>query len=78
MEQSSSFGSVASQCSVSHSDDFHVPSTSHHQNRNELPKLSQICDRFNITDRVGAAIATAVLEDFGLVTSFDKTHVIDK
>ncbi|KAK0058583.1 hypothetical protein Bpfe_011888 [Biomphalaria pfeifferi] len=40
------------------------PSSS--QMRRKLPKLAKICDRFTASDRVGAAVATAVLEDFGI------------
>jgi hypothetical protein len=59
------------------------PSTLHSQAtrkqmRRTLPKLAKICDRFGSTSRAGAAIATAVLEDFGIVTKDDRSNVIDQ
>ena len=47
------------------------------QCRRRLPALASACDRYGITDTSGAAIATAVLEDFGVVSSHDTSHVID-
>ena len=44
----------------------------HRQNnqmRVKLPKLAKLCDRYGVSDRAGAAIATAVLEDFGIVSN---------
>lgn len=52
--------------------------TSNKQMRKKLPKLAKICDRFGVSDRAGAAIATAVLEDFGFVSQRESTHVIDR
>ena len=40
--------------------------------------MAKICDRFGSTNRVGAAIASAVLEDFGIVTKDDRSNVIDQ
>ena len=48
------------------------------QNRESYRKLAQCCDRFNISDRVGAALATSVLMDHGLVNSTDHTLPIDR
>ena len=48
------------------------------QMRKNLSKLAKICDRSGSTDRAGAAIATAVLEDFGIVTMDDQSNVIDQ
>ena len=43
----------------------------------KLPALARTCDRYGIADRTAAAIATAVLEDFGIVNAFDTSNVID-
>lgn len=43
-----------------------------------MKKLSQTLDRFNASDRLGAHVATAVLEDFGIVNSQNTSAVIDR
>jgi hypothetical protein len=45
--------------------------------RRKLPTLARACDRYGILDRSAAAIATAVLEDYGIVTANDSSSVID-
>ena len=40
--------------------------------------MSEICDRFNVSDRAGAAIATAALQDAGIITEDDTSLVIDR
>lgn len=45
--------------------------------RRRLPALARACDRYGISDRSAAAIASAVLEDFGVVTASDSSKVID-
>ena len=52
-------------------------STSYFQCRQRLPALASACDRYGISERSGAAIATAVLEDFGVVSPNDTSRVID-
>ena len=47
-------------------------------NLKRLPNLARTCDRYGISPRAGAAIASAVLEDYGIITSADKTHVISR
>jgi len=59
------------------------PSTSlqldrNHQLRKELPAFARACDRHRVSDRSAAAIATAVLHDFGLISHVDSSNVIDK
>ena len=44
----------------------------------DLPVLARTCDRYSVSDRAAAAIASAVLEDVGLITNEDKTSVIDR
>jgi len=47
------------------------------QNRVPLENLAMLCERFEISDRAGAAIATATLKDFGVITE-NETLVIDR
>nr|CAH7763285.1 unnamed protein product [Callosobruchus chinensis] len=49
-------------------------------NRNllKLPTLARTCDQFGVSDRAAAAIASAVLQDVGIVTEENLTNVIDK
>ena len=48
------------------------------QMRLSLPCLASACDRYMVSDRSAAAIASAVLEDVGLISSEDLTQVIDR
>jgi hypothetical protein len=52
--------------------------TERKQMRKKLPKLAKICDRYGISDRAGAVIATAVLEDLGIVSQSTPTNVVDR
>ncbi|EDV19921.1 uncharacterized protein TRIADDRAFT_61538 [Trichoplax adhaerens] len=47
------------------------------QLRIPLPALARECERYNISDRKGAAIATAVLQDFNIVNEKNLSGVID-
>ena len=48
------------------------PSTSnthkHTRNHNKLRNFAIMCDRYQISDRAGAAIANAVLQEYGIIT----------
>lgn len=57
-----------------------TPSTSTTTNRNtlSLPTVGKICDRYGISSRSAAAIASAVLTDIGFVASDDLSLVVDK
>ena len=46
--------------------------------RRDLPILARTCDRHGISDRAAAAIASAVLQDFGIITPTYSSKVIDK
>ena len=48
------------------------------QMRISLSKLLKIYYRYGATDRGGAVIATAILEDFGIVTKDDVSNVVDQ
>jgi hypothetical protein len=51
---------------------------SENQTRVELPTLALTCDRYGVSDRAGAAIASAVLKDVGIVTETNRDKVIDR
>jgi len=46
--------------------------------RLELPALALACDRTGIFDRTAATIASAILQDVGIIKTDDKQHVIDR
>ena len=48
------------------------------QNRMDLENLARSYDRFNISNRAGAAIASAALKDAGIITDDYCTYAIDK
>ncbi|CAH1106918.1 unnamed protein product [Psylliodes chrysocephalus] len=47
-------------------------------NKMKIPVLAEILDRYAISDRAGAAIASAVLQDYGLVSDRSSENVIDR
>ena len=47
------------------------------QNRNSWPNLSRMCERYQLYDRAGAAIASSVLQDLGLVNEKNRAMIID-
>lgn len=48
------------------------------QMRIKLENTALTCDRFGISDRAAAAVASSVLKDVGIVTNDDHSHVVDK
>ncbi|XP_050517554.1 uncharacterized protein LOC126892123 [Diabrotica virgifera virgifera] len=55
------------------------PSTSEvGQMRFTLPTLSRVCDQYGISNRCAAAIASATLQDIGIVTMDDCSKVVDR
>ena len=48
------------------------------QNRVTLKELVMVCERYEVSDRAGATIASATLKAFGIVTKEDKRYVVDK
>ena len=48
------------------------------QNRVTLKELAMVCERYEVSDRAGAAIASATLKAFGIVTKEDKRYVVDR
>ena len=43
-----------------------------------VPTLAMACERFQVSDRAGAAIASAVLVDYGIITADQRENAIDK
>lgn len=48
------------------------------QNTTKLPTLAKICDRYGLSDRSAAAVASAVLQDLGIITEDRTEQIIDK
>ena len=46
--------------------------------KRNLPSLARACDRVGVSDRAAAAIVSAVLQDFGLISTEDLQDVVDK
>jgi len=47
------------------------------RNNTELTQLAKVCERYGVSNTAAAAIATATLMDYGIVTENDKSQVID-
>lgn len=56
------------------------PEPSQHANRNQasLPLLAKTLDRYGVSDRAGAAVASAVLKDYGIISTYDNQNIIDR
>ena len=52
--------------------------TTNSQMRQPLPNLAKEADRYGVSNRAAASLATAVLVDFGLITKEDQSLVIVK
>ena len=46
--------------------------------RKDVPTLARECDRHGLSDRSAAALASAVLQDFGLISENNSINVIDR
>ena len=47
------------------------------KNRVTSKELAMVCERYEVSDRAGTAIASATLKAFGIVTEEDKRYVMD-
>ena len=47
------------------------------QNCNSWPNLFRMCERYQLSDRAGAAIASSVFQDLGLVNEENRSMIID-
>lgn len=61
-----------------HSDDSTEAYSASSYNMVELNEVSKAADRYSISDRAAAAIATATLIDFGLISANDNQLIIDR
>ena len=61
--------------STSDSDSFGIRSE---RNMTKLPTVARECDRYGVSNTAGAAIATAALVDYGIITASNSTAVIDR
>ncbi|GBM60903.1 hypothetical protein AVEN_235164-1 [Araneus ventricosus] len=52
---------------------YYLPSTS--QMRTRLRATATVCDKYNVSERATAAIASAVFQDFGIISVVDTSHV---
>lgn len=48
------------------------------RNKVGLPSLALVLDRFGVSDRAGAVIASATLADYGLIDQSDTNNIIDR
>ena len=48
------------------------------QNRVKWTNLARACERYNLSDRAGAAVATCALQDIGMIDQENNTFVIDR
>ncbi|GBL87449.1 hypothetical protein AVEN_118383-1 [Araneus ventricosus] len=55
---------------------YSLPSTS--QVRTHLPATATVYDRYNVSNRAAAAITSAILKDFDIISEVDTSHVVDK
>lgn len=59
----------------------HTPTTStttSSLNRTNISNLAEVLGRYSVSDRIGAAIASATLADFGLLSNEDRQNIIDR
>ena len=72
----------ASELSSTSTSDYETPSSSNRitaqQNRVCLKELAIVCERYEVSDRAGAAIASATLKAFKIVTEEDRRYVVDR
>ena len=77
--ESESITSTLSECSSSEEDSYSkitpLAEGQANQNRKSWPKLAQICERYLISDRAGAAIANSALENVGFITTDNQTFI---
>ena len=53
-------------------------SVNRQQNRTLYKNLAMACDRFSVSNRAAAAIASATLKDHGHITNEDNSLIIDR
>jgi len=79
VRESSSEPYPITKASPANTSSTNIPSTSTgNRNTLPLPTVAKICDRYGLSMRSTAAVASAILADVGLVSTEDLTLVIDK
>jgi len=68
---------ASSTISLSNSSELEAPDD-YGQNRKDLTNLVLMCERFQTSDRAGAAIADAVFKDYGVVDQLGLASLIDR
>jgi hypothetical protein len=46
--------------------------------RHRLPNFAENCDRYQVSNRAAASIASLILKDVNIITPSDKKHIVDK
>ena len=64
----------------SDSDDKYKSESESESSRNmmQFPTVARECDRYNVSDTAGAAIATATLIDYGIIKKQERSSIIDR
>ena len=55
---------------------MNISDNSSKRNLTKLPTLASVCDRYDVSNYAGAAIASATLVDYAIITKVDKSQVI--
>ena len=55
---------------------MNISDNSSKRNLTKLPTLASVCNRYDVSNYAGAAIASATLFDYAIITKVDKSHVI--
>ena len=55
---------------------MNISDNSSKRNLTKLPTLASVCDRYSVSNYAGAAIASATLFDYTIITKVDKSQVI--
>ena len=55
---------------------INISDNSSKRNLTKLPTLASVCDRYGVSNYAGAAIASAMLVDYAIITKVDKSQVI--
>ncbi|GBO23555.1 hypothetical protein AVEN_175348-1, partial [Araneus ventricosus] len=46
--------------------------------KTRLPATATVCERYNVSNRASSAITSAVLQDFGIISEVDTSHLVDE
>ena len=60
------------------SSDSNLSESGDKRNMTQFPTVARECDRYGVSNAAGAAIATAALTDYGIITSDNYSAVIDR